>query len=517
MAAPAAATIRAPYQRTGYWPRHRAAAYALLILLAIIYGFLFSVGTTYILVQLLIPVALFAVLVILMLPDTGKIFARPQELFLFGFVLGLGCWPDYVALAPPGMPWITVIRLTTGPLAFIFLLNLSQASAFRRDLFTIIEAVPWVWRLFLIVTLISLISIAFSSETTMSANKLMVFVLAGVFVFFVAAYVFAQPGRIGWLAALLWATVVFACLIGIWEARKQMVPWAASIPSFLKIDPITLHQIMASKARAATGIYRVQSKFTTPMALAEYIAFTVPFILHFMVTARRIAVRIAAFLTLPLIVYTLVQTDSRLGFVGFFLACLIYLLAWGALRWKRDRESVFGPLVVISYPVVFVTFILATFFVGRLRALVWGTGAQSFSTEAREDQVAQGLVLIAKQPWGYGLGRAAETLGFRDLNDLLTIDSFYLSVALDLGVLGFIAYYAIFGIVLWQAALVALKQYDRDTSYIVPLFIALANFVVIKSISSQQENHPLIFMFVGAAVALIYLIKRNEASPRVPA
>ena len=507
--------VLASYTHSGFLTRHKRIWLTLLILAAISYGFLFALGTTYILVQLAIPLVAVAILVIALLRETGKTYPRVQEWALFAFLIGLLCWPDYIAIALPGMPWITVLRLTTIPLAAVFLLNLSQSSVFRGELSAILGAAPAVTKFLLLTTVVALVSIAFSAQTGFSANKFVVFLLSCVVVFFVSAFVFSKPGRVIKLSRLIWAVTVLLCLVAFQEKRHEVIPWAEHIPGFLKIDPLTLNQILSSKARAATGAYRVQSKFTTPLSFAEFLALAVPFIIHAMVTARGWIVRLAALGTIVLIVYTIILTDSRLGFVGLFLAILIYLLAWGALRWKRDPSSMFGPAVVMSYPALFTSFIVATFFVGRLRALVWGTGAQASSTEGRTDQLAMGLPMVLKHPWGYGLGRAAETLGYRD-EDLLTIDSYYLSVALELGIIGFIVYYSIFLSAIWKGGRVVLSQYDDNNALLIPVLIALINFVVIKSILSQQENHPFAFLLLGVSVGLTYLIKRGADQATAP-
>ena len=507
-------SARAPYFRPGFWHNHRYLMLAIIGITGLTYGFFFGLGTTYLLVQLSVPLVIMAIIVILLLPDTGRGYVGTLEWLLFAFLIALLSWPDYLAIAIPGMPWITIQRLTTVPLATVFLLGLSQSAQLRAEVKEILATIPALWKLLAVFTVLALFSIAFSETKTVTANKFAVAMLAWVLIFFVSCYIFTKPGRVVKLAYLVWALAIFVSLIGIQEARHEALPWAAHIPSFLKVDERTLTLILSSKARAATGVYRVQSKFTTPLGLAEFLAFSAPFILHIMMNAKRIWHRLAAASTLPLLIYVILKTDSRLGMVGIFLAILFYALAWGALRWKRDKTSLFGPAVVLGYPIVFVSFILGTFFIGRLRALVWGTGAQQASTDGRKEQLAESIPLIIKQPWGYGLARAAETLGYGDSGDgNLTIDSYYLSMVLDLGFAGFIVYFAIFYLAIWQGGKHVIHHYDEDTSYIVPLVICLAVFVVIKLVLSQQENHPFIFLVLGAIVAMIYLIKKNMQQP----
>lgn len=504
-----------PYARRGYWDKRRRLAFWLLGLTAFFYGAFFALTTTFFLLQLAVPMIMLALIIIWLLPETGKPPAKTLERLLFGFIIALLCWPDYLALALPGMPWITASRLMAVPLATVFLIALSQSQSFRVEMKEILAAAPMVWKLLAAFSLIAFLSIALSRAPGESISKFVVAMLYWVLIFFVACWVFKRPGRVTLFGYLLWIVVLYVCLIGIQENRHQVIPWAGHIPSFLKIEDESVQRILAFKARAATGIYRVQSKFTTPLGLAEYLAYSMPFVVHIAMTARRYWVRIAAAMTIPLIYHTILTTDSRLGMVGFFLTFLLYLLAWGVLRWRRNPDSGLAPLVVLTYPAVFVSFIVATFFVGRLRALIWGTGAQQFSTESRKLQIATGTPMAFKRPFGYGIGQGAETLGFTNGAGVLTIDTYYLVVALEYGLIGFFVYYTMFGIAIWKGANAALRQFDRDTSFLTPLTIALCNYFVIKSIFSQQENHPLMFAMLGATVAMIYRTRVHaDAAPR---
>jgi hypothetical protein len=358
---------------------------------------------------------------------------------------------------------------------------------------------------------IQAISIAFSTQPVTSANKFVVAQIYWTLIFFVSCYVFRKPGRIERWIILLWLMAILLGVIGLREHMISRVPWAGHIPGFLKIEDESVLRILAGAARAATGIYRVQSTFTTSLGFAEYLALVTPFVIHYMVTSRIIGVKILASASLVLIFYMIYLTDSRLGVVGYFLSILFYLLAWGALRWKRTQGSLFGPAIVFAYPVIFTGFIVATFFVGRLRAMVWGTGAEQFSTESRMDQFRAGIPMVIKWPLGHGIGRGADTLGFTNLAGVLTIDTYYLLVALEYGVIGFILYYGMILLGIGQAARCGLHTSPdvRESEFLMPIAIAMGNFFVIKSIFSQEENHPLIFMLLGMTVALVYRIKSD--------
>ena len=114
--------------------------------------------------------------------------------------------------------------------------------------------------------------------------------------------------------------------------------------------------------------------------------------------------------------------------------------------------------------------------------------------------------MVFKAPQGHGIGMSAETLGYRMESGQLSIDTYYLAVALEYGIIGFLVYYGFFILGTYYASRTTiLKKYEQaEFRFLIPIAIALVNFLVIKSIFSQQDNHPLAFMFVGMLVGLLY-------------
>lgn len=494
--------------------RHRKKLLFLFGLALFFYSMTFTLIGRFMVLQFLTPLMLMILFVIWMLPEARQVPTRWLGRLGIGFMIALLCWPDYLALALPGLPWLTAIRIVTVPLALVMLFCLSGSRQFRAEMKELMTGLPIVWQGVVAFAAIALISIVFSSDIGLSVNKFVVAQLTWTLPFFVAIYVFRQPNRATQFGYFLWAIVLFVCLIAIQEWRHSVVPWAGNIPSFLKIEDESVQRILSGSSRAATGIYRVQSKFTTPLGFAEFLALSAPFILHIMMRSKNVLIIMAAALTLALQFWCIRLTDSRLGVVGFFMTLLLYMLVWGGLRWYRDRDSLFGPAVVIAYPITLSAFFAATLFVGRLNAMVWGTGAQQFSTESRKLQVAMGLPKIFKTPWGNGIGRGAEELGFTNLAGILTIDTYYLLVALEFGILGFLIYFGmiIATIVGGGKQLIRVRATDADGAMLAPLLIALTNFLVIKSIFSQQENHALAFVMMGAVVVLAWRIKQQRDS-----
>jgi hypothetical protein len=508
--------LRAPaVVRSGYTPqnllrRHQGKLLLILIGTAALYGWAFALFGRFILLQLSIPLLIMAALLIWLLPEAGRAPTRWLSGWFTAFLIALLLWPDYLALALPGLPWVTALRLTTVPLAFLLLISVSMSSGFRQAMGEALAAAPWVWKLLLAFVAVSAFSIFMSADPGLSWNKFLIAQLYWTSIFFISCFLFREPGKAIQFAGIVLACTVVLAVMGILEARQQGVLWAGYIPTFLQVEDDNVKRILSGSARAAIGIHRVQGRSSTPLGMAESFALAMPFVLHFAVTAKSRWLRVGSVILIPVIFYVIRTTDSRLGVVGFFMSFLLYLIIWAILRKRQVKDSLFGPALIIAFPAIFASFIAASFAVGRLRAIVWGTGAQQFSTDAREMQFEMGWPLIFRNPFGYGMGRGAEVLGFTNQGGALTIDTYFLLIALETGVIGFIVYYGMILAGIGYGGKAVLDARDPETRLLVPAIISLAIFFIIKSIFSQQENHPIIFVILGMVVALVWRVKNGQ-------
>ncbi|MDG6079095.1 O-antigen ligase domain-containing protein [Erythrobacter litoralis] len=489
--------------------------YALIYLGVLVsMGALLATSGTNMLMPFSGALAIIGLLIVWALPESKNPPVKWIGRLLFAFIIALLFWPDYLAFDFPGLPWITALRIFGVPLAFVFLVSLSVSGWYRNQLSDRLAPTIIVNRLLLIFALIAGLSIGLSAEPTDSLNKFIVAILYWFIIFYAAVWIFSKPGNAMILAYVIWFFALLTCMIGIQEWRMQQIPWANHIPSFIAVDDPVIQNILSAKSRAATGIYRVQSKFTTPLGFAEFLAFSTPFVIYFLVYGKNVLVRAAALATLPLLFTSISRTDSRLGAAGFFMSILLFLVAWSVTQWKKEKGSVFGPAFTIAYPFIFIAFMIATFVVGRLRAMVWGTKAQSFSSQAREAQVEMGLPMVWSSPWGHGIGKGAETLNYRNLAGGLTIDTYYLALALEFGVIGFLVYAGIFFGALLYGVKYLFQVQTREHLLLIPFMILISVFIIVKSVFAQQENHPLVFATLGALCAMCWRIKIERGAAR---
>jgi hypothetical protein len=469
------------------------------------YGILLALYSSVYLVELALPLLLLLLLVIWALPNVRSGPVGALRWLFFAFLIGITVWPDYIALDVSWLPWITVRRLISAPLAVILLICLSVSKQFRDEVINVLKVEPLVTRLFIGFVALQIISIAFSDDKGVSFDKFLTAQFSWTAIFIAGCYVFRKPGSVAKWSAILCLTLVPIFIAGLFEWRASQLPWAGHIPSFLAVGDESVQRTLQGSTRAATGEYRVKTIHSTPLGFAEYLALTTPFLVHYVVGSFSFQVRFVALAALSVTLAMIVFTDSRFGLAGFLLAIILYVGVYAGFRWRHSKGSIFSPAIVLSYPLIFSAFVASTFLVRRMELLVWGGGATKASTEARETQMTEGLQLLFKNPFGTGIGRGAEALGFRSPTGILTIDTYYILIALEYGVIGFFVYYTMF---VWAGSKAYLRLFfggplDGEGKYLIPISIALTNFLVIKSVFSQEANHPIAFMLLAMIMALL--------------
>ena len=497
--------VLVPYHPADRTRFKRGLGFIGLMLFCLIYGFFFSALVPTYFAFLVSPLVILALLVIWALPDTHWAPTRLLEGLFFATFVALVAWPDYLAIALPGLPWITLVRLTSFPMVLILLTCISTSAEFRSELSRALRSIPSIPILLGIFVVIQIYSIGLSQDTSGSIQKFIVAQTTWTAVFFAAAYVFLQPGRIERWAMVLWAMAVFVSLIAIWEYRIGRLPWVGHIPSFLKIQDESVQHILAGSMRAGTDLYRAQATFTTPLGLAEYIALTLPFVLHFAARKFPPKLRLAALASIPLLLYAVYLTNAKLGSVGCLLGILLYIFIVAVQNWKRNRQSLVAASILFSYPAglgMLAALMLAS---RRFQVLILGNdGSHAASTDARVAQYTMGMQKFLQWPFGYGIGQGSPTLGFGRAAGFESIDTYYLSVLLEYGIAGFIVYFGMFAIAIYEAGRRSLlaSSTNESKSFLLPIAISLITFIVIKSVFSQQDNHPVVFMMMGALMAL---------------
>lgn len=479
----------------------------------LIYGFFYALTTPYLIVPVTIPIVALVLMSIWALPDRPHAPTKTMEFFFAALLIILILWPNYLALALPGLPWITGLRLAGFPMAFFFLICLSTSKEFRAELGEAMRSVPYLWVVLTVFVVMQFITIPFGKSPPAGAQRALLQQVNWTSMFLIGAWVGRTPGRAQRYIILAMLLAIPISAIDILEAHEQKVLWVGHVPSFLKVDDPSAALILSSAIRGATGLYRVKATFSTPLGLAEYLALLTPFALHMFFGQNRFLTKAVGLLLLPFLFYCIRMTDARLGIVGLLVSILAYVLFWGLLRLFRNRTDLFAAAVVYAYPALFCTAAAAVLFVHRLNVMVFGGGAQEASNEARKNQLHMAIPKIIANPIGHGPGGSGAAMGYA-AGDFITIDNYYLNLALDYGVIGITAFLAMFLMVITagvRATVRSAQIREKEITLLVPLTVVMSAFLVIKLVFSQPDNHPLVFAMLGLLVGLIYRVQAANA------
>ena len=163
--------ILRPYTRPGPGRLVQAAFLLAFMGFCLFFGFFYGLTTPYLIKQLVIPVILLALLTVWALPDTRTAPTGMLYGLSFAFIIVLFLWPNYLAVALPGLPWITLMRLVGAPLALVLAISYSMSPDFRAQMKEALNATPLVYKLLAGFVLIQVVTIAFSDEKDQSIQR----------------------------------------------------------------------------------------------------------------------------------------------------------------------------------------------------------------------------------------------------------------------------------------------------------------------------------------------------------
>jgi O-antigen ligase len=420
-------------------------------------------------------------------------------LILIASVL-LAVWPVYIFVKLGPMPILTPPRLVLYAVSAMWLYDMA-VSRYRRAQFSLAvrrsRAITWsVFGLFAL----GLLSLPLAEGRALAVpeffRQTMIWLLP-----FCAVLTYCR--RECDFERLVKAFVVGGVIvagIALVEALTQQL-MAIVLSPLIQGDAVWLQNVQEQKIR--DGFFRAQASHTHPLSLGEHMAFVAPFALALAARGKDPRVRWLWAAAFALILLGAVATNSRGAALGMMIALGFMATVFAVRFFRKPRAARFRPvlglataLMLLSSPVIAV----GTY------AMISGKGgvSASNSTQSRLDQMSQAWPKILKRPvLGYGTGRSSRILGF--WGQTLTIDNYYLTLALDFGFpgpLAFIAMLAAFGVA-------GLKRAAASAPAMTAIYLACAAsasaILISRTITSQTGNLAMIFVlsaaFAGAQAA----------------
>ena len=475
-----------------------------LLALAALYGVAMAFLPQEMIAAPMAPIFVLLLLVLWLLPDRATFPDMAIEQGLYWFVLLYYIWPSYIAIALPGLPWFSAGRIALLVLMLITFYSLATSAMLRRHMLATARISPLLWTLFVVQLGAQILPTVWAPHGFATLVKLGYYQLYWTGLFFVGLFMFTRTGRATRFIGAMLATAMVMAFFGIIEFHQEKLFWAGHIPSFLKVDDEALLDIvMSAQRRGIVDSYRVHSTFSVSLLFAEFLAMLSPFVLHWLFTARGLTLRLVLFVALMMFGLCIWYTDSRLGRIGLIMAIAGYSVMWALRLRGRMPSSIVGSAVVFGLPMVALGSVGLIFASHRLKALVFGSEAYASSDHSRTDQWALGIPKLFNNPLGYGAGNSGYVLSYVNAGGKGTIDIHYLKMALEFGVVGALAFYAMCAWAAWLGIKLFFQARDRELELAGPAGITLLIFVVIKGVLAEDYNSSLTYLLIAMIAALL--------------
>jgi hypothetical protein len=463
-------------------------------------------------IKLVILIGCLTVLVLSLFVSAGtKVPTVLLRRLLFTLVIVSTVWPSYLSYQGSVGPTINPTRLIYWALTGLWLFWFVGSSELRERLSSRIE----MFRPFIVLLVIylawSLVCAVFSDRPIAALYYLVTLMFVPTLTFLVALSCLRDRQDVDFILMLMVIGALIVATIGILEGVNQANIFYDLVPSLFPQgdygESFWAEQLIKDKSR--DGNYRVMSTFTHPLTFGEYLALILPLSVYFGVFTSRPSLRFIGLITIPVIIVGLYISHTRSPILasGAELLFLVGFLGIQAMRQKISFVMATGGFFAL------VTLALAVIpLIGISLELVAGTNAgEAGSTLARIVMFERGGSLVFDQPLlGYGAGQAAVTLGYLPGIYILTIDSYYLSVALESGLPGLILFAIILGYPITKGWIGSVRFSGQDRVRIATITLALIGFAVIKSVLSLTENFDTAFLLI--ALLFISLDSNNEAT-----
>lgn len=404
-------------------------------------------------------------------------------------------WPRYLFVHKFGLPGVNPLTLMTMfffglcvcQLVFSSRVSMRVGGVFRQGAVVSALAVIWLgWRV---------LASALGEEGLYSSVELLKeLVYVGSFFLF-GLYLASFPsGPHAVVRTFVFCGFVVA-LIAIYEALAQHNPFVG----FIQItdnssSAMALASIAADKVRG--GEFRVQSTFDHPIVFAQFVAALIPLCFFVVRYDKGVFWRLVGLLAVPLAAVAIIKSGSRSGFVSLAVA----LTVTGAVWWLRTlvHGRWMKAVAIVVLPALLFGLATAMFVVSELAA--GRTRVESGSSNVRLKMLSDGVAALWESPiWGFGHGMALSKAGVVNPSGIATIDSYWLSVAVDYGYIGLLLLVALIVAFSWKGLVFAVRSGGKEGAFVgACVSSVLALFATFAAVSIYQ-NMTMLWLLIAIA------------------
>ncbi|SHN38045.1 O-Antigen ligase [Duganella sacchari] len=420
-----------------------------------------------------------------------------------GVLLASMLWPSYVVFSTGGLPGIEPKRLLTLTLLGYWVYKMFTSPVLSQRFFRRWRAGGWPLYLLLAFLLWRLASALASELPVYSFVQFGWSVFNFHVVFFVAMSSLRDRRDVAWIMKLMVAGAMVVALLGGLERVVGHNLFAKLVPA----DNDVVAAALADKLR--DGGNRVQSTFEHPMVMAEFLMMTLPMAVYLLFSSAQQRYKVAGSAALALIMGGVLLSGTRSAILtGAAVLGLTLVLYFIENMRGRGGFTARGLLSLIGL-IGIVTLAMAA--VPVVAGLVQGRDVyERGSSTARVMQYKMGLPKLEKQPvLGYGAGMGNYQVGFKASKGRVSVDSYYLTMALDSGVPGLLLFLGVFiGFIAMGLRLSFVETDPGPRLMARVLAVSLIGVLATRAVLSIEFN----LFYVAVVCALLLVLKEQRAS-----
>jgi len=455
---------------------------------------------------LLLAGAPLGLLLIIALPSGEIKMGNWPFVILFSYLFILTSWPHYSGLRIPGLFQLQPYRLFYFMLFLYGMYALRTSAGFRYEIFEVFKSNSTLFFAFVGFVLFQIVAAYFGKGIVFSLLVLFKETILSAFLMLICVAVIKDEVKLHYLLVAILLSACFVSIIGIVESMMEKNLFSALVPATDE------YAIFATTERLRGGLYRAQATFDSPLVLVDFLVTVFPIAIYFAKENVKF-LRIIGVAAVVLILLAIIRTRSRAGVgVAFTEIGIIYTL----IRIKNIRSGRTTAADWFSILMVFASLLLLIPLMGLVLETVKGVNAEEVgSTSWRIFMINGAINKFINFDWfGSGLGYGASSIGVQvptRSGFWYVLDSYYLTIFADSGVLALISYLIwSFGIV-WSGIGMYFKTENRSSWLGLYLSVSVVGFLGVKGISSQIQIFPL-FYFLCASVLLLNTWNKSSFS-----
>jgi len=468
-------------------------------------------------------VALVGVLLLWALPELRFVPEKSLRTLFFIMIMVQLCVPGYYAIDTGVLPWISVRRLFSLAVIVLFSITVAGSRVARGEIAATLRTnrlLAFATFGFLAMMFISLLT---SVNTAQSLSQLVDGLLNWYVPLFACILIIRREEDVILLFKTIAVAAIIISLAGVIELILERRYYFDIFPKSILDSMLATNPALAKMFYNVTyrnGLYRASSIFSVPLSLGEFAAFVAPISAYFVLDGRGWRQRVLGVAVGICSLLAVFCSGARGGYTAILVAMPILAVLWTIRYSKLNPHSLVGGILGTFFAIGISSVFAMVAFWPRIHDMVLGNDWEgSESTDARFEQWNLALPHIYANPvTGHGMGNANGLIAYHLQDGVGSVDSYIITLLVDMGVPGVLLFFSMIAIAIWTAAYIYLTDADKRAAICGPIACCLIAFAVYRTALSQVENHNLFFIFIGLVFAtskLNYDRRPKTAAPRL--